>query len=170
MKIDKTILALQERLELELENADPEHKGCFGTIVFDAKDYVCLNCSSYDLCSVESVKNRSSYLVSIEDELSRIDEKYALDKTKNDDEVVSKFNWVGVIVDFAKNKPTTFNEAVSVYIKCIDSNKEISGTSAHRTFIINAEKYVEKVIDGLQEQGYIVWDHEHDSKILWKKA
>lgn len=170
MKIDKSILELQERLELELENADPEHKGCFGTIVYNAKDSVCLNCTSYDQCAVESKKNRSSYLLSVEDELSRIDEKYALDKTRNDDDLVAKFDWVSVIVDFAKNKPNTFNEAVDVYMRCIDNNKEIAGTAAHRTFIVNAEKYVEKVIDGLCDQGYIVWDHEHGSKILWKKA
>lgn len=171
MKIDETILKLQKRLEIELDNSDPTKKGCFGTLAFTEGDPVCLNCTDYENCAKTAKKNRRTHLEVIEEELSRIDEKYSIERYSATDEgLVAEFDWVQIVVAFAKTKPQSFNDAMATYFKTLEENPDIDTHGKHKIFVINAESYVERILDGLQDQGYIIWDIEHENSILWKKA
>jgi len=170
MNIDKTILNLHKRLELEMANADPTKKGCYGTLAYTKDDSICLNCGDYAECGIDYSKNMKTNVQIIEEELLRIDEKYVLDSSRIDDSAVADINWVDIIVAFAKNKPKDFKSALEVYFQYLTENPDIDEKGKHRVLVSNAESYVERVLDGLQDKSYIVWNVESANEILWKKA
>ncbi|NCD11293.1 MAG: hypothetical protein EOL93_01970 [Epsilonproteobacteria bacterium] len=168
MKINESILSLQERLEAELSNSDSEKLGCFGSLVFDENDPVCLNCKDYDECIKASKKNKRSNLEIIEDELSKIEQQYGLNKVDDDDSVISDYSWDNIIVKLASDLPKNFKDSLDLYMQYINDDESIQGTKKHQILIKNAELYLSRILDGFQDQGYISWDVDNGNVILWK--
>ncbi len=157
MKINESILKLQERLEVEIANSDSDKYGCFGSLACSDDDLICLNCKDYSECVELSKKNRRHNIEIIEDELYRIEHEYGLDKG-DDDSMVSDYCWDKLIIKLASDSPKNFTSALDLYIENINADEEILGTKKHQILIKNAELYLSRILDGFQDQGYISWD------------